>query len=192
MYQGLWSNSGKGVAPFPIPRCSNYWKGNFRVTLDHGRQVLLIIKWLMIKSKYWIGALLLNFIYLILLRDLTLGPWFCPSLYHHVWRKKSLRTLIRKDFVYSNAQATGLRIRWQQEIVSWIWLVAQNNIIGSQYIHIYICVCVCVFSERGRCANKTVVRKAHSLLMTLILFIGKEKEIRQKLSFNEENPIVQN
>ena len=31
------SNSGKGVAPSPIPRCCNYWKGSLRVTLDYDR-----------------------------------------------------------------------------------------------------------------------------------------------------------
>ena len=29
-----WSNPGKGVAPSPAPRCSSYWKGSLRVTLD--------------------------------------------------------------------------------------------------------------------------------------------------------------
>ena len=29
-----WSNPGKGVAPFPTPRCSSYWKGSLLVTLD--------------------------------------------------------------------------------------------------------------------------------------------------------------
>ena len=29
-----WSNLGKGVAPSPTPRCSSYWKGILRVTLD--------------------------------------------------------------------------------------------------------------------------------------------------------------
>ena len=29
-----WSNAGKGVAPYPTPRCSSYQKGSFTVTLD--------------------------------------------------------------------------------------------------------------------------------------------------------------
>ena len=33
-----WRNSGKGVAPSYTPRCSSYWKGSLRVTLDYGRQ----------------------------------------------------------------------------------------------------------------------------------------------------------
>ena len=37
-----WSNPGKGVAPFPTPRCSSYWKGSLRVTLDYGRQLYLL------------------------------------------------------------------------------------------------------------------------------------------------------
>ena len=38
-----WSNSRKGVAPFPTPRCSSYWKGSLRVTLNYGRQFYLLI-----------------------------------------------------------------------------------------------------------------------------------------------------
>ena len=34
-----WSNPTKGVAPFPTPRCSSYWKGSLRVTLDKGRRL---------------------------------------------------------------------------------------------------------------------------------------------------------
>ena len=29
-----WGNLEKGVAPSPTPRCSSYWKGSLRVTLD--------------------------------------------------------------------------------------------------------------------------------------------------------------
>ena len=36
-----WSNPGKGVAPFPTTRCSSYWKGSLRFTLDWDRQILL-------------------------------------------------------------------------------------------------------------------------------------------------------
>ena len=36
-----WSNPGKGVAPFPTPRCSSYWKGSLRVTLNKGHQLYL-------------------------------------------------------------------------------------------------------------------------------------------------------
>ena len=34
-----WNNPGKGVAPSPTPRCSNYWKGNLLVALNYGRQL---------------------------------------------------------------------------------------------------------------------------------------------------------
>ena len=34
-----WSNPGIGVAPFPTPRCSSYWKVTLWVTLDNGRQL---------------------------------------------------------------------------------------------------------------------------------------------------------
>ena len=37
-----WRNPGKGVAPFPTPWCSSYWKGSLRVTLDYGRQLYLL------------------------------------------------------------------------------------------------------------------------------------------------------
>ena len=36
-----WSYPGKGVAPFPTPRCSSYWKGSLLVALDYGRQLYL-------------------------------------------------------------------------------------------------------------------------------------------------------
>ena len=38
-----WSNPGKGVALFPTPRYSSYWKGSLRVTLDYSRQLYLLI-----------------------------------------------------------------------------------------------------------------------------------------------------
>ena len=34
-----WSNPGKGVAPYPTPRCSSYWKGSLLVALDYGHQL---------------------------------------------------------------------------------------------------------------------------------------------------------
>ena len=34
-----WSNSRKGLAPSPTPRCSSYWKGSLLVTLDNSRQL---------------------------------------------------------------------------------------------------------------------------------------------------------
>ena len=34
-----WNNPGKGVVSFPTSRCSSYWKGSLRVTLDYGRQL---------------------------------------------------------------------------------------------------------------------------------------------------------
>ena len=33
-----WSNPRKGVVPFPTPRCTSYWKGSFRVTLNYSHQ----------------------------------------------------------------------------------------------------------------------------------------------------------
>ena len=36
-----WSTPGKGVALFPTPQCSSYWKGSLLVALDYGRQLLL-------------------------------------------------------------------------------------------------------------------------------------------------------
>ena len=34
-----WSNPWKGVAPSLIYRCSSYWKGSLRVTLDYDHQL---------------------------------------------------------------------------------------------------------------------------------------------------------
>ena len=39
-----WSNLGKGVAPFPTPRCRSYWKGSLLVALDYGRLLYLLIQ----------------------------------------------------------------------------------------------------------------------------------------------------
>ena len=36
-------NLGKGVAPSSTPRCSKYWKGSLRVTLDDERQLIFIL-----------------------------------------------------------------------------------------------------------------------------------------------------
>ena len=38
-----WSNPGKGVVPSPTPRCSSYWKGSLRVTLNYGRQLYFFL-----------------------------------------------------------------------------------------------------------------------------------------------------
>ena len=38
-----WSNPAKGVVPPPTPRCSSYWKGSFRVALDYGHQLYLLL-----------------------------------------------------------------------------------------------------------------------------------------------------
>ena len=37
-----WSNPGKGVVPFPTPRCSSYWKKSLRSPLTKGRQLYLL------------------------------------------------------------------------------------------------------------------------------------------------------
>ena len=38
-----WSNPEKGVAPFPTLWCSSYRKGSFRVTLNYGHQLYLLL-----------------------------------------------------------------------------------------------------------------------------------------------------
>ena len=35
-----WSNPGKGMAPFPTPWCSSYWKGSLLVALDYYNSTL--------------------------------------------------------------------------------------------------------------------------------------------------------
>ena len=37
------SNPGKGVAPFPAPRCRSYWKGSLLVALDYSHQLYLLL-----------------------------------------------------------------------------------------------------------------------------------------------------
>ena len=38
--KGKWSNHGKGVATFPAPLCTSYWKEIFLVTIDYGRPTI--------------------------------------------------------------------------------------------------------------------------------------------------------
>ena len=67
-----WSNPRKGVAPFPTPWCSSYWKGSLLVALDYGCQLYFLCLWfigiyfimlsLMVSSQYPAA-----FIYIILL-----------------------------------------------------------------------------------------------------------------------------
>ena len=44
-----WSNPGNGVAPSPTPRCSSYWKGSLRVTLDYSRQLYFYSSVILVK-----------------------------------------------------------------------------------------------------------------------------------------------
>ena len=39
-----WNNPENGVASFPTPRCSSYWKGSIRVAFDWGRQLIKLYK----------------------------------------------------------------------------------------------------------------------------------------------------
>ena len=41
-----WSNPGNWVAPSPIPQCRSYWKGNFRVPLNKGHELDLLLLYL--------------------------------------------------------------------------------------------------------------------------------------------------
>ena len=43
-YKVIWSNPGKGIVPSPTPQCSSYKKGSLRVTLDCGRQLLILLE----------------------------------------------------------------------------------------------------------------------------------------------------
>ena len=50
-----WSNLEKGVAPFPTPHYSSYWKGSLWVAIDYGRSFFLILyisKFMIILDKY--------------------------------------------------------------------------------------------------------------------------------------------
>ena len=41
--KGKWSNSEKGVVPFPTPQNSSYWKGNFQVTLNYSQSAYCMV-----------------------------------------------------------------------------------------------------------------------------------------------------
>ena len=45
-----WSNPRRGIAPYPKPQCSSYWKGSLRVTLDYGRLYFYI--WVLLPSLF--------------------------------------------------------------------------------------------------------------------------------------------
>ena len=50
-----WSNPGKGVAPFPTPWCSSYWKGSLLVALDYGCQLYLLYIYIYIYTVHmWV------------------------------------------------------------------------------------------------------------------------------------------
>ena len=49
-----WSNPGKGVALFLIPRCCSYRKGSLLVALDYDRQLYLQFNNINIEQYYWI------------------------------------------------------------------------------------------------------------------------------------------
>ena len=46
-----WSNPGKGVAPFPTPRCSCYQKGSLLVALDYDRQLYFYLHRRMVSKR---------------------------------------------------------------------------------------------------------------------------------------------
>ena len=49
-----WRNPGKGVEPFPTPRCSSYWKGSFLVALEYGRQLYFLLTYdILLKIQLW-------------------------------------------------------------------------------------------------------------------------------------------
>ena len=56
-----WSNPGNGVVPSTTPRCSSFWKGSPRVTLDSGCQLyLLTYCYAILCSSFWKGSLWVN------------------------------------------------------------------------------------------------------------------------------------
>ena len=54
--KGKWSNPGKRVVPSPTHRCSSYWKGSLRVTLDCGRPTYIYIYIFSKLSYFLIGS----------------------------------------------------------------------------------------------------------------------------------------
>ena len=55
-----WSNPGKGVVPFPTPRCSSYRKRNLLVILDYSWPTLQLVDQEVLNSSIdssWISAL---------------------------------------------------------------------------------------------------------------------------------------
>ena len=55
-----WSNPGKEVLPSPTPRCSSYWKGILRVSLDYSHQLDQLI---IISNFLWTCCIFVNNIF---------------------------------------------------------------------------------------------------------------------------------
>ena len=62
--KGNWSNPVKGVATFPTPRCSSYWKGNLLVALNYSLSTYIYIhndnfRTLITSHTFWNRTLLM-------------------------------------------------------------------------------------------------------------------------------------
>ena len=92
-----WSNPGKGVAPSLATRCSSYWKGSLRVTLDYGCQ--LYLHWY---NFFWYLSLNVLFVCMCI-------SFFVPS------------SALRKAFELSNFEFPGTKIFRSLLIDAWFY-----------------------------------------------------------------------
>ena len=101
-----WSNSGKGVAPFPTPRCSSYWKERLGVTLDYGPQLYSYLRGFLVSC---FSVLLLNeYLVTSVTGALILSnPW--------VWYCHNLQLMMKmknQNITQSGTQTTGQVLCW--------------------------------------------------------------------------------
>ena len=73
-----WSNPGKGVAPFPTPRFSSYWKGSLWVALDYSRRLYFYLFCLYVMVTELITVVVAN---IISFKSVKFGLKSCRRFY---------------------------------------------------------------------------------------------------------------
>ena len=80
-----WTNPGNGVAPFPTPQCSSRLKGNLRITLDYGHQLIYICIYIVFPTCLQKKAISIRYEYLNV-HALFLRPSISSQVLPYVWQ----------------------------------------------------------------------------------------------------------
>ena len=87
LIKGYWINPGKGVAPSSTLRCSSYWKGSFRVTLEYSQPTcclyIYIYIYIYMTMHIWMVADICLWvrIYIYIYACMNLCVYMCVCLY---------------------------------------------------------------------------------------------------------------